>query len=53
MKLVKTVKDFHRKNETGKNVKKKYKLGIFQKHPLGSVTVPASKGGEKSLGEYC
>ena len=43
-KLVKTVKILHRKNETGKNVKKEVKSRNFPKHSLGSVTVPVSKG---------
>ena len=42
MKLVKSVKIFHSKNETGKTIKKKQKVEFFQKHPLGSVTVTAS-----------
>ena len=40
MKLVKTVKIFHRKNETGKTSKKVLKTIKFSKSPLKSVTVP-------------
>ena len=40
MKLVKTVKNFHRKNETGKICKKSVKTINFSKTPLKSVTVP-------------
>ena len=40
MKLVKTVKNFHRKNETGKTCKKVLKTIKIPKSPLKSVTVP-------------
>ena len=43
----KTVKNFHCKNETRKTVKKNEKVDIFQKHPLGWVTVTVSAAGTK------
>ena len=42
MKLVKTVKICHPKMKLEKTYNKIENVEIFQKHPLGSVTVPVS-----------